>query len=232
MGSSASDGLSASSHLEGASRARGKPASTQRRALARTALYALLPSCLLVAGLLVATWWKGLPFGLVSSDPVTTADLPFYAGLLSNVGVLLWCATSAIAIFVGTMLRTDARHRSMATFLLLSGLFTTMLLADDFFLVHEVVFPYYLGMPQRLLVGSYALLAIAWLAGFARVIARTNFSVLLLSLCFLGISAAVDQFSHLHVAWEDGPKLLGIASWCAYFVQTSFDALHDARRTQ
>ncbi|CAN5631407.1 hypothetical protein BH23ACI1_BH23ACI1_05290 [soil metagenome] len=206
------------------------PVRAQRPALLQTALVALLPAVFFLAALAAVTSWKDIPFGTVASDPHTVGDLPFYAGLLSNVGVLLWCAAAAVATFSGAILWARGVERPLATFLLASGVFTAVLLLDDFFLIHEIVFPYYLGLPQNLLLGAYAVGSLAWLGAFRRTILRTESVVLLLALVFLGLSVVFDQLPPMlpmHLLWEDGAKLLGIATWCTYFVRTSAAAIAD-----
>jgi hypothetical protein len=200
----------------------------QRRSLFWVALLVYLPAVLLIAFVSAVAGWKNIPFTVVSSDPATTGRLPFYAGILSNIGVLAWCGGAAVALFSAVLLRRTGGDGRLSAFLFASGFFGAVLLVDDLFLVHEIVFPYYLGLPQQLPIVAYGVSAVLYLAVFARTIAGTDFLILLTALAALGVSVLVDQLPFqlpMHLVWEDGAKLIGATGWCAYLASTSARAL-------
>jgi hypothetical protein len=191
----------------------------------RLVLIAYAPAVLLLAAAALQAQRKHLPISFFVSDVVTTADLPFYAGIVSNVGVLLWTVAAVAALFAGSVLRVRGNDRRLAGFLLGSGGFSALLAVDDLFLVHESVAPYYVGIPQNVVLGTYGVLAIAGLVAFADTIRQTDYQLFALAVVFLGLSVAIDQASALlsrEVLWEDGAKLLGIVAWCLYFTRTAF----------
>jgi hypothetical protein len=163
-------------------------------------------------------------------DPTSVARISPFTGVTSNIGVLLWCATSAICLFTAAVLRR--RTSGMAPFLLSSGLFTLVLLLDDLFLFHEVVFPVYLAVPEVVLYVLYGVFMLALLVRFFRLIGQTEFELLLLALAYFGLSLLLDIVLALlhrrlpgHLLLEDGFKLLGIVFWAAYFVRASFHSI-------
>lgn len=177
----------------------------------------------------------GIPFAVTMGDPATVAGEPFYIGFVSNVGVLLWAATGCIFLFTHSVLRGcgEAQHGS---FLLASGLFVAWLGLDDLFLLHEVVLPDYLGVPQMIVGAAYGAVAFAYLAVYRRHITAGPSALLIAALALLATSLAVDQgadlldldFTGLRTL-EDAPKLAGIGAWLAYAVHTCMSAIRAAR---
>lgn len=172
-------------------------------------------------------------------DPAATMRAPAYIGLVSNIGVLLWYGTAAVCLFCAAGLRRQESGGTMRSFLLLAGLITAVLGLDDLFRLHEDVLPS-LGVRQRITVAVYATAVPLYLVRYRQLILRTDFLLLLFALAFLGLSVCIDYLSpriehmpYASVAWmrgymaipelriyvEDGFKLLGIASWSAYFTR-------------
>lgn len=191
----------------------------------RLVLIAYIPAVLLLAAVVVQARRKGLPLSFFFSDIATTADVAFYAGIVSNVGVLLWSVAAVAACFGGSVLRVRGSDQRLARFLLAAGAFSALLALDDLFLFHETVAPYYIGIPQQAVLATYGVLAIAGLVTFADTIRRTEYHLFTLAVVFLGLSVVIDQASSLvsgEILWEDGTKLLGIVAWCVYFTRTAF----------
>lgn len=102
-----------------------------------------------------------------------------------------------------------------------------MLMADDFFTVHEVL-THHGGLPDTLIIGMYAALAVIYFVAFRRHIWTTDYLLLVIALAFLGASIIMDALDlkdselifmlvgdRYHLV-EDGPKLMGIAAWSGY----------------
>jgi len=83
-------------------------------------------------------------------DPALLSDSHPLKGFLSNAGVLIWCAAAAICFFV-SMIHSKHGDKKVALFFLFSGLFTTVLLFDDFFMFHDYLMVEYLRAPQEIL---------------------------------------------------------------------------------
>lgn len=163
----------------------------------------------------------------LGADPLT--------GALSNLGILLWCAAASISL-LAALLTARAGSHDRARFLLASSLLTFYLLFDDLFLLHEDLAWRYLGIGQKtVLVGLGAWVG-TWLLAFRREILATNWEALALAVAFLSTSVLVDLGQGVlqqHIGdWiylaEDGPKWLGIVSWCSYLVQAAYRSVLDA----
>ena len=160
-------------------------------------------------------------------DPAVLLDASPTLGLVSYVGILLWTAAAAIALFAAALLRKRGAAREQWTFLGAAGLLTSWLMLDDLFLFHEWLFPVVLGVRQRLLFAGYLLVMAAFLVRFRRIILRTSPLLLAMPLGLFAISVAFDLLpeawfrSGYVYLWEDAAKLLGIAGWFAYWANAS-----------
>jgi hypothetical protein len=161
---------------------------------------------------------------LVRDPAAVSRSAPWY-GVVSNIGVLLWCAAAAICLFSALLLRNDPERRRSALFLLSAGLITSVLLVDDLFMVHEWLLPK-LGISEYVMYGLYALLGFAFVGCFARDLGSAQLPVLLLACTCFAISIGIDVFidtaeeassEGLSILAEDGIKFLGIVAWLYYF---------------
>lgn len=76
-----------------------------------------------------------VPVGNLTKDPLAVAGKPFYFGMLSQVGILFWCASAAICFFCAALL-VKINSTNLSGFLFFLGCVTTVLLLDDLFSVH------------------------------------------------------------------------------------------------
>lgn len=164
-------------------------------------------------------------------DVTTLAGLPFYAGALSTLGLLLWSAAVAVCFFTYSLLRpkTDA---PIVRYIGFGGGLTMLLLIDDAYLLHEQVFPGYLGVPQEAVVVAYPVLALLFAWSYRHVLAQTHYLLFLLSVTAFAGSIGADFVIYLFLPEtgvlmlvEDGSKLVGIVGWTVYFSHTCRVAL-------
>ena len=181
----------------------------------------------ILVGVAAAKAYLGIPLRVLMGDPAGVTGRPFYLGLVSNVGVLLWTSTASIFLFTSSLQRR-AGDEEWRRYLLWSGLFVAWLGLDDLFMLHDGVFRDELSIPQPLVMGTYVVLVFVYLARFAPQIVRTAYPVLLAAFGLLGTSMALDQiYDQFHVGlparllWEDGSKVLGIGAWLSYAIHTS-----------
>jgi hypothetical protein len=186
---------------------------------------------LLVAAVVVSVTVPGVSLYLLTSDPTAAAGVPFYVGCLSQLGILLWCAT-ATSIWLTWSIQgsgPDVRPQTRR-FLLLSGAFVTVLTLDDVFLLHEEVAERYLHVPEELLLAGYALLAVVFLWSSRSEILRGEYGLFLLGLGLLGSSVLCDLVPQslyaggkgmykLETLVEEGSKLVGLATWLAFYAR-------------
>jgi hypothetical protein len=195
-------------------------------------LWLYLPAGLALLAVFVASRKTGLPVAMFTRDPADITHSSPFLGVLSNLGILLWCATAAVCLFAFQVLRQDRGRKKTALFLLLAGLITILLLLDDLFLLHERVFPRYLHWRQRYPYYAYFSLTAAYLVAFRKIILKSDFRMLAAAFVFFALSIAVDAFTgplsqsfpSFHL-FEDGFKLFGLASWLGYFGQFAWQAV-------
>ncbi len=177
----------------------------------------------------------GVSINSFMNDPSAIAKINPFLGVVSNIGILFWCAAASICFFSFALLKDSSIRNSWQNFLLASGFLTTILLLDDLFLFHEdnwnsrnFLFPNTTFLSEKVIYISYLVIILFYLAKFRRVILKTDFVLLLLAFLFFGISMSIDFFdiSLLNYAiLEDGCKLFGIVSWFGYFSVVCFKAI-------
>ncbi len=179
-----------------------------------------VPVALIVIAVVGLTIVQQLDIGQFTRDPAALTDSSPFIGLLSSIGVLFWAATAAICYFSALILWQQKQH-SKALFLLAAGLITSLLLLDDLFMFHEVVFPMYLNFGEKITFVLYAAIVGSFLWGFRQQILGTDYTILLIALGLLGFSVLADRIFSDIGSWgylvEDGPKLFGIVAWFAYW---------------
>jgi len=160
-----------------------------------------------------------------TQDPATIMDTPFYLGFFSYIGILFWCGAAMYCFFTHLLLpKTDANKRSIS-FLLYSGLISTMLMFDDLFLLHEIVLPEYFYLNENVVYLIYVNIIIFYLVLFRDELMRTEYIILVIASGLIGISQFVDSLpmpipedSFL----EDAVKLFGIVTWFTYYARYCF----------
>ncbi|WP_009633195.1 hypothetical protein [Synechocystis sp. PCC 7509] len=201
----------------------------QVKALLPVLICIYVPLLLALLALTLASQVAGISVSYFTRDPSAIMGEPFYIGLLSNLGILLWCSSAAICLFSFVVFRGGVKNTEITSFFLFSSVLTIILLFDDFFLIHESVFPDYLNISENFFYVGYVSALLAYLARFRKTIFKTEFLFLLLALNFFGLSIFIDLFQqtfhllkpNLADLIEDGCKLLGIVSWCTYLVRES-----------
>jgi hypothetical protein len=74
---------------------------------------AYLPALAALLGVGLLAWITGQRPWYFTSDPFVLGHLPFYAGILSNVGILLWSASAAICFFTATVVKALPHAHSL-----------------------------------------------------------------------------------------------------------------------
>lgn len=183
----------------------------------------LLYGCagLLILVLLVIAGRTEISFGVFTQDPMTLAKGEPYFGLLSNIGILFWCASATLCFFVSGLI-PEAAPSPARRFLIVSGLVTLVLLFDDLFQLHEAVLPQVLGLRQRHVLLAYLLLALFYLISYWQILLRRYRLSIVAALALFALSLGEDALALAPERWhyllEDGAKLFGIISWFNYFV--------------
>ena len=186
-----------------------------------------VPVSLFLGAIISIKIFWGVPFNQLTRDPISLAGLNPLFGIVSNVGVLLWCVATTASFFAAALL-SKGNAAQGAKFLFVSGVLSFFLMVDDFFVIHESLRDYF-GIPEEAVYVFYLIYLIFYFIAFRKLILNKNAALLVLALGFLGASATIDIFQKLiryeipgYFFVEDGLKLIGIASWAGYFVATAY----------
>jgi hypothetical protein len=185
---------------------------------------ALLPLLLILFGLYAAATLAlvalsaatGTPLALLTRDVAATLGAKFYIGLLSSVGALLWCAAATTCFAGAAVLRRFPGERECSAFLLGSGALLTALGLDDFFMLHEVVYPR-LGLQEGVLIVFYALGLLALMLRYRAVLLGSDILLWVIGCLLFVASVLVDGFVPDATAYEDIPKVAGVCTWLCYY---------------
>jgi hypothetical protein len=176
-----------------------------------------VPIVALLVLVIIAVFSLHIPLSSFTRDMASIAHVHPLLGVVSNVGILLWCATAVICLFSRSLLRQHGLY-AQARFMLWAGLMTLVLLVDDLFMIHEYIAPVHFNVGEKVVLASYAVAAGAYLLSHRRLILAANYQLLAAAMVLFSASMLVDIADGL--GWwrlgEDGFKILGIASWLGY----------------
>ena len=193
------------------SRARGQWRPLRSVVLGLFALYAVAIVALVALSVVTKT-----PLALLTRDVAATLGAKFYIGVLSSIGALLWCAAATTCLVGAAMLRRFARQRACAAFLLGSGALLAAFGLDDFFMLHEVVYPR-VGLDERVLVVLYGVAVLTLMLRYRAVLLDSEILLWLIGGLLFVASVLVDGFVRDATAFEDIPKVAGVCTWLCYY---------------
>ena len=218
-------------------------AKAQWRNLWRSLFLLYLPILLLFIGVgILSRVVEGASLQFFLRDVTATGGLPFFAGFVSQLGMILWSASLTICLFGWLVLsRRTGDPVPSRSFLLHAGILTGMLLVDDIFLFHEEIAPNYLHINEKFVVAAYVAMGIYFVASNWREILSSEYLILFLALALFGLSIFVDAlpirdfniryfWELLGVFLEDGFKFMGIATWLVYFARYAYHKLVSVAR--
>lgn len=189
--------------------------------------FIFIASAIPIGMVLVLNSWKDIPFGNLMRDPTAVSEAPLYTGFFSQLGIFLWAGTAAVCILSAVVLARSRRYDELKWFLLVCALLTLVLGLDDVFLIHEELMPFF-GVPEEIVLGSYAVFTVLYLLRFRWEILKTDFTVLGVALAFFGVAVALDLMMLDGIdpyLFEDSAKFIGIVSWMVYFFRVSASAV-------
>lgn len=168
-----------------------------------------------------------IPFEQMTADPMMTFDGHPFIGIISNIGILFWCTTASVCFFAGIFLKNINKDKE-GLFLISNGVITSLLLLDDFFMLHEYVFHSF----QTLIYIIYSAGLLWYCLRFIKMLFNTNYILLGLAFFLLGSSVFTDlafKNEGMQFLIEDSFKFLGITTWMLYFTSTSFNMLNSKK---
>ncbi len=194
-------------------------------------LITFVPATIVLAIIAIVSVQLNISMTSITRDVTAIGNIHPLSGILSSLGILIWCAAASIAYFAAGILRSNGRT-AQSWFLLNSAFLTSYLLFDDLFQFHESLAPMYFGFDENVGYAILGIVTLIYLVRYRKTILETDFSALLLAFALLSTSVFVDEVSRW--LWrlgdweyflEDGFKWLGIVAWCSYFVKTSYTAI-------
>lgn len=202
------------------------PRNSVRLLAVAAGLYSLTFSGMLLAQIIADR--NGFSLAMLTREPTTALDGPFWVGCISNIGAVLWCVTAGVALFSAVILWN--RRDRQTGFIALAGVLTTCLMVDDFFMLHDGMAWAIARINEKKVLAAWGVMGLAWLILYRRNILKSDYLLLFSAGLWLGLSAVVDMGiirideSRRHL-WEDGFKLMGIVGWSVYLCRTSYYAV-------
>jgi hypothetical protein len=212
----------------------------QTRKLWKLLLLLYVPILLLFVVLRVISHFsERITLSYLTRDVAAIADLPFYAGILSQMGGLLWAASLAICVFaLMTLGKQNQPFTASKRLLFQASILTAVLLFDDVFQFHEEIGEDYLGISEKVSVLAIVFLGLFFLFSNLREILNSEYLILGLALGLFGGSVFLDAadledfgrigkfFSdQLQTFAEDGLKFAGITTWLVYFARYGYQKI-------
>jgi hypothetical protein len=158
-------------------------------------------------------------------DPAAQYLFNPLSGLISYLGVLALIGASAICLFAALRTRHGSHYLSAI------GLFGLAIATDDLFLLHEVILPHWVGVPEKIVISAWGILALAIWIRYRKDILSRDTTGLALALVLLAGSVFLDALLLdgllAHIA-EDGLKFVGLILWSSYWITRAGLALEDS----
>ena len=164
-----------------------------------------------------------VPVEKLTRDPAAVNNYHPFIGIISNIGILIWCSSASICLFFAFFIKRE--NIEYYQFLLNAGILTSLLLLDDLFMFHDYIFPESLGISEKSIYVIYMLYILIFLLKFNGLILKSNYILFITGLFFFASSIAIDQLIQpikITYFFEDGCKFLGIAAWASYFIRFCF----------
>lgn len=165
-----------------------------------------------------------VPVAYLTKDIAALGELTAYAGLLSQIGLIMWGSAAAVLIFTMIHFYDRILEGGTRAFFISSIAVTLILFLDDGFMLHESFFPS-IGIPEKAAYLSYLVALLVYLTVFVKRILETEYVLLLLALAFFALSMMIDVlsgFGFTSIILEDSTKFAGIVAWMFYYWRVSY----------
>lgn len=192
----------------------------QFRSITPVLLIGYLVTFLSLILVIIISTSKNIALDTLTKDPTETMSAPFYIGIFSNMGIILWGGSALISLFTAFQVKGISSFKEDFYFLLVSAAITLMLTMDDLLLIHEEVFPKYFNVPENAVILTYINIILMYLILFRRKIFSSEYLILGMALFFIGLAKVSDLIPlpiKKDTFLEDSIKLFGIVSWFIYF---------------
>ncbi len=151
-----------------------------------------------------------------------------WVGVISYLGIFLWCAALAVCGFTWRILRKIKTKEKYSIFFFWSGLITLILTLDDQFMLHEIVLPEYVGISEKLFYLFYLALIALYSFKFLTILLNQNVALIFMAYLLFAVSMTFDLFFEgvpFDTYIEDSMKFTGITLWAIYFIKSAYGEL-------
>jgi hypothetical protein len=199
-----------------------------RKTSSQQLVFTILPAITFLMAVVIVSIVFQIPLSNFTRDTSAIANINPVYGIVSNMGILLWCVAASTCAFAAMMHKTF-KSKINFYFLLTSALLSSYLMFDDLFLIHEK-FSVKAGLNEEVVFVFLGVAIVTYLIYFRKLILQTNAIMLLIALVFFALSILSDfseqwlkmQLGHWKYLIEDGAKWIGIVFWCSYHLHTSY----------
>jgi len=196
-----------------------------------TAVWGLAATVVALVGLLALALDRPVAF-LTRDPPAAVKDGEcstecFYAGLLSNLGVLVLVTAAVSAGLVAYALpHGRAPHRAPLAW---GCAMLALLVVDDLFGLHDHLAPTYVPQGEKLVQLGDGIAALAWVVAFRRLVVESGLGLLVAGTAVAYVvSSTTDALGTGGHLLEDGAKFVGIVSLATFFVSLAVREVRDA----
>jgi len=184
--------------------------------------------------LMFIVFWVGKSNGVEVSDLTrdTAAVLHGhpYDGMISMLGLFLWSASAALALFTYSIIKQS--NSAMKGVFFYGGLLSLFLGFDDCFQLHEEVFIHAFPFAEKLFYLVYIGSIIGYFFRFKNELFETKFLFWIGAMSLFLVSMIldnVDPFVSHQVYYEDCCKFAGIFLWFMFYTTSSYAALNSGK---
>lgn len=186
-------------------------------------------AALVVAYLLVRA--GGVSPHNLATDPDDLGGLPVYYGAFALMGFTVWGIGIGGALVGALAARGGSDPHRVGPMLLSAAALTAYLVFDDMYQLHENGY-LHLGIPQKLVMLVYVVVALVWLWVCREAIRHTEFVIAAAALAGFALSVIIDQELFglaLGPFVEDVPKIIGICLWSLWLVRSGIGLVRSQR---
>lgn len=172
-----------------------------------------------------------IPISQLTRDPAFTHKSHPLIGALSNLGILLWTASTTICLFCFLLIR-KLNLPTVSQFFLYFGVLTFLLMIDDLFMIHDDLLTRYLNLDENYVYAFHFFITLIGIYYFYYfILNHTPYHLIIIPFILFALSILADMTAQywpsdaLQVAVEDGVKFIGTAGWTGYFGITGYQHL-------
>jgi hypothetical protein len=195
-----------------------------------------LPAALVLTGVAIISKTQNIPASFFMRDAVQILNVPFYVGLVSYLGIFLWCASVTLALFGSVVTPKTPEHAEQRRFLRWTGIITLGVMLDDWLIFHDKIFPDLFHTYEQVSYFIYLAVGIVYFLRFRKELFRADTWLLIAGFLFMATSLTFDQCTMLEQLFgrtiipecfllEDGAKLFAQVSWLGYIVRRAAEGV-------